>query len=263
MSQATQVEPKVKPHCSFSQLTSYLRCPKAYCFFFSAAATTETVSVNLVIGSIVHTACELFNLARLNDEALPTAEEMIALAEQSYMAETKQVVDCHGELVDKATIMEKVTGMIGVYRDETDQSREVVAVEEEFTVTSQRGYPKLIGRIDLIERTKEGKVVVIDLKTAASRSRNDPRNAWQIAIYAHHAKQEYKADVHGELHVILKTKKPAFDMEPVIVDKKSIKLAYANVSACVKSIRASDRDNNWPCAFGRNCNGCEWRRYCQ
>ena len=250
-------------HRSFSQLKNFLRCPKAYWFDYRSGEKVDTVSENLVIGSAVHAGCEYFNLARLEQADLPDVADMIDMAEVTIEAEAldREIIKSDGSLSDKGALVDTAARLIRCYRDQVEPSREVLAVETEFTIESRQGFPDLIGRIDLIEKTDNG-IAVIDIKTASSKSTGDPAYAWQLSLYSHSAGKRFNAEPSAELHSLIKTKSPQFVIEEVPVSREMIHRAYANVTATCLAIAACDASGQWPAAYGSNCRSCHWRDKC-
>jgi RecB family exonuclease len=162
------------PHLSWSRLQCYEKCPREFAYRYIEQARPERICAAMPMGSAFHYAAEQVAHARLCGESLPRLDELINAYDGEWrrqMRTSSPLVFATGE--DQNTLRETAYRMLQAYlRHPEDGSREVVAIEHECRWRIGPGLPRLVGRIDMVER--DGSTLLIsDLKTS--------RNAWSAA----------------------------------------------------------------------------------
>lgn len=191
-------------HLSFSQLRTYVECPKKWHFEKVVHAEPERMPVSLAYGASAHDAAEAANFATMAGEKVDAA----AVFEESWSAFTAPgaiplAVDDDEE---GAALLAKGRAMMAIYQPPPG----IVAVEQEISVELHPDLPPLVGRIDVLRQTDAG-LVVADVKTSSTRVLSDTEMlSAQLGFYG----MAY-AVVRSEAIVLFKGKVPAQTVQAV------------------------------------------------
>jgi hypothetical protein len=123
-----------------------------------------------------------------------------------------------GEKDTKESLLDLARRMLEVFHAKREPGAEVVAVEQPFDVplidldTGEILDRALIGTLDLVERDAEGRIVVVDLKTAARKYDNLQVDAsLQLSVYSYATSMNGlgdQEDLRLRFDVLTKTKQP-------------------------------------------------------
>ena len=256
-------------HLSYSQISQWLGCQRQFWFQRIEQAEPMDVSSSLIIGSAYHSAVEMYYKAKLKGESDVKHNEMIAVFEQILLEEEADKIINYGRSSRDAEIT-KADGVFKAFLDGQEES-EVVDVEKMFRLDLE-GLPPIIGRIDLIERTKEG-LVIVDLKTSASKpSRSsdshvpdDIDGSHQMTLYQIWAEQEFPDEKIGLRmdYMIKSVKNPTFlklKTQRNQQDKDRLCSIIKSVYGQIQMARAQVIEALPMRSF--RCNGCGYRAIC-
>jgi hypothetical protein len=154
---------------SFTQLDQYLRCPLKYRFIYIDRIDPEFVPASLIFGRGIHVAAAHY-FRGVAAGARPTVADVQGVFATYWDLETslRPVKFWKGS---KAESLDQAAQMLAVFHAAQDPTIEVIAVEQRFTVplidqtTGEVLDPELVVVLDLLERDREGRLVVVDLKT--------------------------------------------------------------------------------------------------
>jgi putative RecB family exonuclease len=174
-------EMRQEPHVSYTQLDQYLRCPLKYRFQYVDRLEPEFVPVALGFGSGIHGAAAFFYRGVAQGRA-PSVADVQSVFETMWNLETGHRPVRFGEKDTKDALLDLGRRMLAVLCAAHDPAAEVLAVEEPFRVplidpeTGEILDRDLVGTLDRLEKDADGRVVVVDLKTAArtATSRSKP-----------------------------------------------------------------------------------------
>lgn len=232
-------------HLSFSQLRTFVECPKKWHFEKVAQVEPERMPVSLAFGAAIHDAAEAVNLAAMAGEQVDAA----AAFERSWSAFTAPgavplAVDDEDE---GAALLAKGRALASVYRPPAN----IVAVEQHVEIMLDPGIPPLVGYLDVLHQADDG-LVVTDVKTSATRVLSDVEMlAAQVAVYG----VAYPV-VRSQALVLFKGKTPAQTaqvVEPWPINRLrtwAVEI-HAGMQAGVKFAHRS-----------RNCRTCQFRDRC-
>jgi len=164
-------------HLSFTQLRSFVECPRQWHYRKVERAPVERIPVALAFGIAVHEA-----VAAANEGALTgTAVDAGAAFGKAWQEQTTaEVPIAYGEDDDAASLASKGTALVAVYQPPP----RIVAVEQPIDVQLADDLPPLQGRIDLIRLDEAGELVVADVKTSGTRMLAEVEPvAAQLALY--------------------------------------------------------------------------------
>lgn len=183
-------------HISFSQISQWMGCQKQYWLQRIEEAEPVDVGASLVIGTAYHAALEVFYKARMKGDVPVGLNELVAIFEQVILEEEAGSVVNWGR-TNRDTEVTKATGVFKVFLENV-QDLEVVGVEKMFRLDVD-DLPPILGRVDLIERDKQGALVIVDFKSASARPSTstdiyvpgDVDASHQMTLYQLWAKQAY------------------------------------------------------------------------
>jgi len=161
---------RLPDHISYSQLSVYLQCPLKYLFHYIDCLEPAFTSASLAFGQAVHEAVAGYLQSALEGEHL-TADNMIDVYRESWHGcEGPPIQYSNGDTEKK--LLKKATDILTLWHSRQDPTVEVYGVEEPFSVDvngNGDGIPALVGYVDHILKMPDGKICLIDLKTAARK----------------------------------------------------------------------------------------------
>lgn len=245
---------KVEVHLSHSQVNEFLRCPRKYHLHRRLGLEPEFCPSALLFGSAIHRALALFHQRRLEGRSA-SLEELMQVFDECVGDESLPIRYRKGQ--DSETLQKKARSMLEHYLANAQPIGEVLAVEEGFRIHLSTFLPVVHGRIDLVEQTENGGVLVTDFKTAGSRRTPDPD---QLILYREAAKAlDYPGkEVRIRYVVLLKTAEPDIAVyEPELPPNaaESLTTLYEEVWRAIQGGSSYPRTGWW-------CGGCQWAKYC-
>ena len=233
-------------HLSHSQIQSFLICPRKWHYEKIEHAQKEQVSSNLIFGVAVHDA-----LAAVNEAAL-VGDSVDVVA--TFIGAWKTTIEKSGTTVhygkdDADSLLEKGKELVKLYK----APKNIIGVEQPFTVEVDSELPPVEGRIDLIRRDDDGNLTISDLKTSGTKILSDTYAAEsQLGLYNF----AYPAAKH-EVIVLGKLKTPTITVQPIQAwSHDLIHQQYREVHDAMKhGIRYANR--------GWQCTGCQFYNRCQ
>ena len=243
-------------HLSHSQVSSWLRCPKAYQHRYVLHTHPERSSIHLLLGTAVHDALTAEAQRRLDNESGGQGYALSAFKEM--MVAKACITDAELDLGTK-TFTEWLTmgeGLIQAYF-EHGPVQDIVSMEKEFRLTLPNGTP-MVGFLDFIVDRGDG-LEVVELKTAArSYSDMQVRLAEQATAYAW-ALGADKKPVKVTYIVLVKTKEPKVQVIETVRGPKDVRRFQELAMTVGSGIVAGCFPRNQSV---QNCSKCEFRDQC-
>ena len=243
-------------HLSHSQVSSWLRCPKAYQHRYVLHTHPERSSIHLLLGSAVHDALTAEAQRRLDNQ--PGGQGYAMSAFKEMMVAKACITDAELDLGTK-TFTEWLTmgeGLIQAYF-EHGPVQDIVSMEKEFRLTLPNGTP-MVGFLDFIVDRGEG-LEVVELKTAArSYSDMQVRLAEQATAYAW-ALGADKKPVKVTYIVLVKTKESKVQVIETIRGPRDVRRFQELAMTVGSGIMAGCFPRNQSV---QNCSKCEFRDQC-
>jgi RecB family exonuclease len=129
---------------------------------------------------------------------------------------------------------------------------EVLHTEEWFEI--KLGETRLTGRIDRMDRTPDGGVVVVDYKTGKARDQDDADDSLQLSIYAIAAREKWGYDVGSLVFYNLEENVPV----ATVRSEAELRIARDRVAAAAERIAAGD----FKPKVDFHCSFCSFRALC-
>ncbi len=249
----------IPPTTSASQLVTYAMCPRLYRYRYVDHLKPEFRSLNLALGSTVHSAIGWWFEERLAGRE-PTLDEVARVVSADFAAETVQAPIRWKDQTPE-TAEAKAQDLVSAYLTEHG-NLPVVGVEQRFQIDIEHpetgaALPRpLVGYFDLVVDKGDS---IVEVKTSSkawhpgSLDRHLQVGAYVAAANAMHGGP---AEVH--VHVIVKIKKPRLEVHRVTRGESENGWFYEAAKAIEEAIQAQ----LFPPAPGPTCIECEFGRAC-
>jgi putative RecB family exonuclease len=257
----------VAQHTSFTQLDTYLRCPLRYRFTYVDRLPPEFVPAARAFGSGIHGAIGSFLRGVKQGQPLALADVQ-GYFEGLWQTETSTKPIRYSEKESPEGLLDLAVKMLEVFYREQEPGAEILAVEEPFEVplvnqeTGEVLEPSLVGSLDVLERSAEGRLVVVDIKTAARKYTDlQVEASLQLSIYSYATAMNGLADQEDlrlRFDVLTKTKEPELHRYWTTRDRAANLRLFRLAAEVLNAIAAS--------AFhpivGWHCQSCPYQPRC-
>ena len=188
-----------KPHISFSELSKWQTCPHYRKLIYEDRVAIFAGNIYTTFGTALHEACERKLLDEAIDEVAVFSEgfrEALMGLPEAALSEIKKetIVDFEKQGVALAPLaipaLKKYFGDFEVLETEEDLMESI----SEFTLADYN----FKGFIDLVLRTADGKIHIIDWKTTSwgwhPRKRGDKMVTYQLTLYKYFYAKKHRID---------------------------------------------------------------------
>ena len=167
-------DPQELDHLSYSSFTTYSACPRKFCYRYLEKAPVEFVPASLAFGGAIHRAVEAIHMARLEGAAIPELEDLLREYDKAWREVAGDVPVLHASEEDEKSLRLVAQRMLSVYREhivakQSQPQPQIIAIEQAERFQLLLGVPPIAMRLDLLELTETGDLIVSDLKTSRSR----------------------------------------------------------------------------------------------
>lgn len=211
-------------HISYSQIFTYLSCSLKYQFRYVLGRPPERIGLALPFGAALHKALERYYrcYAEGQIERLVVLQELFSEVLAGELRERKELVIFGKTMPDADSAMAMGRSMLEAFHASIDMTGwQVIDVELPlsamlYTDSGQATEFNLVGYIDLLLKSPQGDLVVVDHKSSArAKSQADVDADLQMTAYAYLlASNRYvfpTAQVHGRFDVLRKLKTPTIE----------------------------------------------------
>jgi putative RecB family exonuclease len=256
-------------HISYTQLSTYLKCPQKYEFQYVKGLPWEFIPEYFPFGRAIHEAAKLFyRTLKETGQRMPLAD-LTQHFKHIWDRETQGNNIRYKENQSRDTTREKGIQLVKVFYERV-APRRIIGVEVPFSVdlvleeTGEVLPCKLTGIFDLIEADEEDTLVIVELKTSSKRFTDDQIDLdLQGTLYSYALKQIGFRTNGDETLVrydqLLKLKNP--DLETHYAVKGSVDYTWA-YHLVRKVLRAIDHEVYHPIP-GWQCKDCPYGKTCQ
>jgi putative RecB family exonuclease len=175
-----------RPYLSWSQVSAYSMCPKAFEFRYVLRAPPDFVPSSLVFGSALHDAVASVTQADLEGSPRPPTAQLAARMAQQLASTEVPLKFGKGETLESLVALG--TRMLDAYvaSPESRPSGTTVLIEEATRETLTEDLPPIEARVDHVYRRADGSIVVRDVKSSRTRWSPDKvmEAAPQLRLYA-------------------------------------------------------------------------------
>src|SRR3972149_1185644 len=233
-----------RPHVSFTQLDTYLRCPLRYRFAYVDRLPPEFVPASLASGAGIPGAIG-FLPRQVKRGQPPSLADLQGYFEGLWQLETGTRPIRYGEKESKENLLDLGARMLEVFlvRQETGEVLE----------------PSLVGSLDVLERSPDGRLVVVDIKTAARKYTDlQVEASLQLSIYSYAVAMTGLADEEDlrlRFDVLTKTKEPQLHRHWTSRDRAAHLRLFRLVAEVLQAIAAGA----FHPVVGWHCQGCPYQ----
>lgn len=260
-------ETKNKLHISYSQIRTYLTCPRRYRYQYVMALKWETTPSGLVFGKAMHEAVALYYRQK-KEQRNATHGDMLDIYRTIWDKESKRAPVSYkkGETAD--TLLKQAIWLLEVFIKHVRPGK-IEAVEMPFSVdivppSGDKPIPcKLRGVFDLVESDDEGNLIISELKTAAKRQNEEEYDSHHQATVYSYALKMLGFTTSGKktlvrYDVLLKTKKGEFERYFVVKTDKDYQRIIPTIQDILRSI---EQEIYYP-REGWYCKDCPFKSAC-
>ena len=249
-------------HVSVSQIRAFLICPMKHRHTYILRTPPSHRACALAFGSAVHAAIAAF-YERLRDEKAPLPiEDLHGRFDTEWEAQLAAGDVLFGDDEDAGSLRTAAHGMLAVFVSDGFQPREILGIEVPFSVPIPGREEQLVGAFDLVARDTDGRILIVEHKTAARRYSDDQlRYDLQPTAYVFAARELGLGgleDVQVMYQVITKTKKPAVQLERVTRCSADVSDLRMTIDGVLGAVEAAAY---WP-VRGWACSACPYSYAC-
>ncbi len=174
-------------HFSYSQFSTYERCPLQYAFAHVYRIPTAGTTGYFAFGSAAHAAFEQFTRERrerlARGEAAPTRQDLERIFRAGWKSEE------FGDQSTEVAYQRRVGNLLDRFWEQELSTTGTALHEElpfELTLDPEDGSPpvRITGSIDRVDRLDSGGIEVVDYKTGNMGAQKEPAVNLQLTIYA-------------------------------------------------------------------------------
>lgn len=176
-----------KGHLSFSQVSTYLQCPKKYYLAYCEQIKSPP-AIAMKEGSTWHQTLEFYNSEHILHKNYPMLSNTMEVFAEKLNENTKDIEDWEGEtrqsiLSRASAILPDYVNKIAVHIEPSEVEREVIFLVDNI---------KVLGFIDLLCSMEDFPKVLVDYKTVKrKKTARDVQSSLQLQFYQHTLNGEY------------------------------------------------------------------------
>ena len=253
-----------KSYISWSQVSSYQLCPKAFEFKYVLRADPAFVPSSLVFGTAFHDAVARVSQTDLEGAPRPSAEELTSEVSQQLRASTGVPLKlAKGESLESLDAL--ASRMLSAYLASTASHVEgtSICIEDVVRGVVDASVPLVEARVDHVYQRQDGSLVVRDVKTTRTKWSDDKvaESSPQLQLYATLLDRELeglgKVD-SLEFLTVTKAVKPVVRLHQLPVAKEGSQTLVDNLQQVWHGIESGvfPARPGWPCkscAFNDRC----------
>jgi CRISPR/Cas system-associated exonuclease Cas4 (RecB family) len=213
---------------SWSQLSTFRRCPLSYQFRYLDKVEPEYVASSLIIGSSIHAAIEMWHRKELEGADPPDLDGLLTRFWEEWKDRTEDSADIRFSKreSDLNAVHQLASRMLLSFLESPHRrvAGNLIGIEERLTENILEGRQPLLGVVDLVFDSDDH-VVVRDYKTAGRRwnQGNAEANAGQLELYGELIKRRLpNREVRFEFIVLTKSKSPTVERFTVESNRRRI-----------------------------------------
>jgi len=253
-------------HLSWSSVKTYATCPRRFAFRYVEQVPEEFTASSLAFGSAFHAAVDAIHQSRIEGARFQTADVFMRRFSKVWSEKAAELPVQFAKGEDAITLHETASRMLAAYLDHLSQTKggSIIAIEESLRFRLLVNAPPLEMRLDLLELTADGDLIVSDLKTSRSRWNNEKAREHlpQLVLYANGLMpllRELGAKrIVPRFVVISKAKKPVVQVLEPVASQSDVTRLKDQVADTWSAIQAGVfvKRESWACMQ------CPYRKRC-
>ena len=250
-----------RSYLSWSAISTYLKCPLKYQYHYCDQLPEEFVSSNLIFGSAIHSALEMFFRELLSAKRTLGIDELLAVYHETWIqTDLSEVRFGKGE--DVAGLGRLAERMLQAFLKSvlSRPTGSIIGIEEEYQAHMIANCPDLFARLDLMVESEDA-LLLTDFKTARSRWSSAEANASEGQLLISHELVQRISDkpIRLQFAVITKTKEPSVELRTIDPDPQRI----ARIRRLIQNVWTGIQSGNfYPVPSAMNCPTCGYRDRC-
>jgi putative RecB family exonuclease len=242
-----------RPYLSWTQVSSYQQCPRAFAFRYVERAEPDFVPSSLLFGSAMHEAFAKVHEHDMEGLPAPSSEELAGRVTNLLGSSLLPVKYSKGESAESLHALS--TRMVDAFlaSPESRPEGQVVCVEDRTSGVIDPQIPPIEGKVDFVRLTKDG-LVLRDYKTARSKWNPDKveESAPQLRLYATLLDREldgWRKITAMEFVTVTKAKSPVVTTHAVAMKRESVEACIDQIGQVWDGIRKGvfPTRPGWPC----------------
>jgi len=175
-----------KCHISWSQVSAYQLCPKAFEFKYVLRAEPAFVPSSLVFGTAFHDAVARVSQADLEGAPRPSAEELASEVGQQLRASSVPLKLAKGESLESLDALAGRMLVAYLASPESHVEGTSICIEDVARGVVDSAVPLVEARVDHVYQRTDGSLVVRDVKTTRTKWSDDKvaESAPQLQLYS-------------------------------------------------------------------------------
>ncbi|HZD60244.1 MAG TPA: PD-(D/E)XK nuclease family protein [Anaerolineae bacterium] len=232
---------------SFTQIDSYLRCPRQYYYKYVMSVPTRPVAA-LSFGDVMHRVLAKFYKA-IGAGEVPTVDDLIGTYEACWSSRGYESA-FHEEQYKKRGY----ELLRNFYVLHAPEAKPALSLEAPFKL--QIGDHLVMGRIDRIDELADGTVEIIDYKTGKPKDQKSANASLQLGLYALASIKEFNRIPSALSFYYLETNEKVTSART----NKELEKVEATVLECASGIKSGKFDPKPN--IGGHCKWCDFSLLC-
>ena len=242
-----------RPYLSWTQVSSYQQCPRAFAFRYVEHADPDFVPSSLLFGSAMHEAFAKVHEHDMEGLPVPSSEDLAGKVSNLLNSSLLPVRYSKGESAESLHALGQRMVDAFLAAPESKPEGQPVCIEDRASGIIDPQIPPIEGRVDFVRLTKDG-LVLRDYKTARSKWNPDKveEGAPQLRLYATILNDQldgWRKITGLEFVTVTKAVKPVVTLHPVEMRQESVQACIDQIGAVWDGIRKSVYPTRpgWPC----------------
>lgn len=253
-------------HWSFSSLNTYLNiCSLRYAFEYVYGLEREKVSASLPFGRAFHAALSEYAISTMSGKAMELSEVQEAFCEYLSIELNDTENICFKEGESPESLRERGMLMLAIALENWKHDERVTDIAKAFSAELPQASKVLIGEMDMLVRSQDGKPVIVDWKSSASKWPHEKADKdLQATCFSYAYFKESGIIPDFRFDVVTKAKNPAFESHWTRRDEDDFLRLFKLIHSVEKAVRAEvflPADNSFSCKECAYASACRnWHR---
>jgi putative RecB family exonuclease len=250
-----------RPYLSWTQVTQYQLCPRAFAFKYVEKEEPAFVPSSLLFGSAMHEAFAKVHEHQMEGLAAPTGEQLAAKVTNLLDASLLPIKFSKTESADTLTALARRMVDAFLASPESAPLGTAVCIEDRIAGNIDPQIPPIEGKVDYVRKIGES-LILRDYKTSKTKWSPDKveEHAPQLRLYASLLDKELTGWRVREMEFVTVTKavKPVVQVHQVRIKPESVQACTDQIGEVWHGIR----EGVFPTRPGWPCKSCPYASKC-